>query len=99
MENVKQKRNFKDTVKDTGSKAKAYAKKQVEKVKNYGKKYGSDIRNAYDIGFARGWVESYDIPNRVGAKTAAAYGYKKGLSQRRKSDKYIKQYNRGGKKQ
>ena len=99
MENVKQKRSFKDTVKDTGSKAKAYAKKQGEKVKTSAKKYGSDIRNAYDIGFARGWVESYDIPNRVGAKTAAAYGYKKGLSQRRKSDKYIKQYNRGGKKQ
>ena len=99
MENVKQKRSFKDTVKDTGSKAKAYAKKQGEKVKNYGKKYASDIRDAYDIGFARGWVESYDIPNRVGAKTAAAYGYKKGLSQHRKSDKYIKQYNRGGKKQ
>ena len=99
MENVKQKRSFKDTVKDTGSKAKAYAKKQGEKVKHYGKKYASDIRTAYDIGFARGWVESYDIPNRVGAKTAAAYGYKKGLSQRRKSDKYIKQYNRGGKKQ
>ena len=99
MENVKQKRNFKDTVKETGSKAKAYAKKQGEKVKTSAKKYGSDIRNAYDIGFARGWVESYDIPNRVGAKTAAAYGYKKGLSQRRKSDKSIKQYNRGGKKQ
>ena len=99
MGNVKQKRSFKDTVKDTGSKAKAYAKKQGEKVKNYGKKYASDIRDAYDTGFARGWVESYDIPNRVGAKTAAAYGYKKGLSQRRKSDKYIKQYNRGGKKQ
>lgn len=99
MENVKQKRSFKETVKDTGSKAKVYAKKQGEKVKNYGKKYASDIRDAYDIGFARGWVESYDIPNRVGAKTAAAYGYKKGLSKRRKTDKYLNQYNRGGKKQ
>lgn len=100
MENVKQKRNFKDAVKDTGSKAKAYAKKQGEKVKNYGKKYASDIRDAYDIGFARGWVESYDIPNRVGAKTAAAYGYKKGLAKRRKSDKYVAQYQRqGGKRQ
>ena len=99
MENVKQKRTFKETVKDTGSKAKAYAKKQGEKVKTSGKKYGSDLRTAYDIGYARGWDESYDIPNRMGAKTAAAYGYKKGLSQRRKSDKYIKQYNRGGKKQ
>lgn len=99
MENVKQKRTFKETVKDTGFKAKAYAKKQGEKVKTSAKKYGSDLRTAYDIGYARGWDESYDIPNRVGAKTAAAYGYKKGLSQRRKSDKYIKQYNRGGKKQ
>ena len=99
MENVKQKRTFKETVKDTGSKAKAYAKKQGEKVKTSGKKYGSDLRIAYDIGYARGWDESYDIPNRMGAKTAAAYGYKKGLSQCRKSDKYIKQYNRGGKKQ
>ena len=99
MENVKQKRTFKETVKDTGSKAKAYAKKQGEKVKTSGKKYGSDLRTAYDIGYARGWDESYDIPNRMGAKTAAAYGYQKGLSQRRKSDKYIKQYNRGGKKQ
>lgn len=98
MENVKQKRSFKDTVKETGSKAKAYAKKQGAKVKNYGKKYAADIRDAYDLGFARGWVESYDIPNRFGAKTAAAYGYKKGLARRRKADKYINQYNRGGKK-
>ena len=37
MENVKQKKTFKQTVKDTGSKAKAYAKKQGAKVKNYGK--------------------------------------------------------------
>ena len=33
MENVKQKKTFKQTVKDTGSKAKAYAKKQGTKVK------------------------------------------------------------------
>ena len=31
MEATKQKRTFKETVKDTGSKAKAYAKKQGEK--------------------------------------------------------------------
>ena len=94
MENVKQKHGFKESVKDTVSKAKAYEKKQVERVKNYGKKYASDMRDAYDIGYARGWVESYDIQNRVGARTAAAYGYKKGLTQRRKSDKYTKQYNK-----
>ena len=98
MGNVKQKRTFKETVKDTGAKAKAYAKKQGEKVKTYGKKYGADLRAAYDMGYARGWDDAYEIPNRVGAKTAAAYGYKKGAKNRVKSDKYIKQYNRGGKK-
>ena len=98
MQAVKQKKTFKETVKDTGSKAKAYAKKQGEKVKSYGKKYGADIRTAYDIGYAHGWDDSYDIPKRLGAKTAAAYGYKKGATNRRKADKYTKQYNRGGKK-
>ena len=96
MEATKQKRTFKETVKDTGSKAKAYAKKQGEKVKNYGKKYGADIRTAYDIGYARGWDDAYDVPKRLGSKTAAAYGYKKGLANRRKSDKYVKQYGRRG---
>lgn len=98
MQAVKQKKTFKETVKDTGSKIKAYAKKQNEKVKSYGKKYGADIRSAYDKGYARGWDDAYDIPKRIGAKTAAAYGYKKGLAKRRKADKYTKQYNRGGKK-
>ena len=94
MENVKQKRTFKETVKDTGSKAKAYAKKQGEKVKTSAKKYGSDLRTAYDIGYAQGWDTSYDIPKRIGAKRAAAYGFKKGIRNRRKSDKYTKQYNK-----
>lgn len=96
MEAVKQKKTFKETMKDTGNKAKAYAKKQTDKVKASAKRYGSDIRTAYDIGYAKGWDESYSIPNRVGAKTAAAYGYKKGVTNRRKSDKYTKQYNRRG---
>ena len=82
---VKQKKTFKESVQETGAKAKAYAKKQGEKVKTYGKKYGADLRTAYDI------------PKRVGAKTAAAYGYQKGIKNRVKSDKYIKQYQRGGK--
>ena len=108
MEETKQKKTFKESVKETGAKAKAYAKKQGEKVKAYGKKkyeqaktsakkYGSDIRTAYDIGYKRGWDDAYDIPKRVGAKTAAAYGYQKGIKNRVKSDKYIKQYQRGGK--
>ena len=96
MEAVKQKKTFKESMKDTGNKAKAYAKKQTDKVKQYGKNYKSDLQKAYEIGYGKGWDDSYDIPKRVGAKTAAAYGYKKGITNRRKSDKYVKQY-KGGK--
>ncbi len=63
------------------------------------KRYGTDIRNAYDIGYAKGWEDAYVIPKRVGAKTAAAYGYKKGLRNRRRTDKYVKQYENRGKRQ
>ncbi len=94
MEAVKQKKTVKESVKETGNKAKAYVKKQGDKVKTSAKKYGSDIRTAYDIGYARGWDDSYDIPNRFGARTAAAYGYKKGAHNRQRSDKYTKQYGR-----
>ena len=96
MEAVKQKKTFKESMKDTGNKAKAYAKKQTDKIKQYGKNYKSDLQKAYEIGYGKGWDDSYDIPKRVGAKTAAAYGYKKGITNRRKSDKYVKQY-KGGK--
>lgn len=96
MEAVKQKKTFKESMKDTGNKAKAYAKKQTDKIKQYGKNYKSDLQKAYETGYAKGWDDSYDIPKRVGAKTAAAYGYKKGITNRRKSDKYVKQY-KGGK--
>ena len=96
MEAVKQKKTFKESMKETGQKAKSYAKKQTDKVKNSAKRYGSDIRTAYDIGYAKGWDDAYTVPKRVGAKTAAAYGYKKGLTNRRKSDKYTKQYGRRG---
>lgn len=95
MEAVKQRKTFKESMKDTGNKAKAYAKKQTDKVKQYGKNYKSDLQKAYEMGYAKGWDDSYDIPNRVGAKTAAAYGYKKGVVNRRKSDKYTKQYKGG----
>ena len=95
MEGIKQKKTFKESMKDTGNKAKAYAKKQTDKVKQYGKNYKSDLQKAYEMGYGKGWDDSYDIPNRVGAKTAAAYGYKKGVVNRRKSDKYTKQYKGG----
>ena len=98
MEAVKQKKTFKQSVKETGGKVKDYGKKKYEQAKTSAKKYGSDIRTAYDIGYAKGWDDAYTVPKRFGAKTAAAYGYKKGLTQRRKRDKYNEQYNRGGKK-
>ena len=94
---VKQKKTFKESMKETGGKVKAYGQKKYEQAKTSAKKYGSDIRTAYDVGYRRGWDDCYEIPNRVGARTAAAYGYRKGAKNRRKSDKYTKQYNRGGK--
>ena len=92
----KQKKSIKESIKATGSKAKDFAKKQVGKVKSSAKKYGSDIRTAYDIGYARGWEDAYNVPKRVGAKTVASYGFKKGLKNRPKSDKYIAQSKRKG---
>ena len=98
MEKVKQKKSFKATMKDTGAKAKAYAKKQTDKVKKSAKRYGTDLRTAYDIGYTQGWNAADVIPNRVGAKTAAAIGYKKGVKNCLRTNKYEKQYNRiGGK--
>ena len=94
MTKTKQKKTFKESMQETGGKVKAYGQKKYEQAKTSVKKYGSDIRTAYDIGYKRGWDDCYDIPNRVGARTAAAYGYRKGAKNRRKSDKYIKQYDR-----
>ena len=96
MEGVKQKKTFKESMKETGGKAKEYARKQADKVKEYGKNYKSDLKKAYDIGYGKGWDDSYDIPKRFGASTAAAYGYKKGVKNHRKSDKYVNQYNKQG---
>ena len=95
---VKQKKTFKESMQETGGKVKAYGKKKYEQAKTSAKKYGSDIRTAYDVGYKRGWDDAYDIPKRVGAKTAAAYGYKMCIKCRIKTDKYTNQYNRGGKK-
>ena len=93
---TKQKKTFKESMQETGGKVKAYGQKKFEQVKTYGKKYGSDIRTAYDIGYKRGWDDAYDIPKRIGSKTAASLGYRKGVTNRKRSDKYVAQYNRRG---
>lgn len=99
VESVKQKKTFKEKVKDTGRKTKTYVKKQATRAKESAKRYGSALRTAYDIGYARGWDDAYEVPKKFGAKTAAAMGYKKGIRNRRRSDKYINQYGKkGGKK-
>ena len=97
MEKVKQRKSFKETMKDTGSKAKAYAKKQTEKVKKRAKRYGADLRTAYDIGYTQGWNAAEILPNRLGTRTSAAMGYKKGVRNCLRTNKYQKQYNRAGK--
>ena len=91
------KSGFRESVQNTGNKVKTYANKKYEAAKSSVKRYKTDIRTAYDIGYSRGWDEAYDIPKRFGARTAAAYGYKKGIKCRYKSDKYVKQYQRKGK--
>jgi hypothetical protein len=92
------KTGFKESVKNTGTKVKNYASKKYQSAKEYGRKYKDDIRTAYDVGYSRGWDDAYDIPKRFGSKTAAAYGYKKGIKSRHKTDKYTKQYSRKGNK-
>lgn len=60
-------------------------------------KWRADMRTAHDKGYAKGWEEAYNIPNRFGSRLAAAYGYTKGVKDRFRADNYIKQYNRQGK--
>ena len=91
---VEKKAGIKESAKNMGSKIKSYVNKKHQSLKGYAKKFKDDIRKAYDIGYSRGWDDAYEIPKRIGAKTAAAYGYKKGVKQRHKSDKYTNQYNR-----
>ena len=62
------------------------------------KSYKSDIVDSYDIGYAIGWDHAYDIPNRLFAKTAATYGFKEGMRNKHRVDKYTKTYQKKGKK-
>ena len=55
----------------------------------------SDLMDAYDIGFAKGWDDAHLITKRMGARSKAAAGYKKGIKSRLIVDKYMAQYNQG----
>ena len=68
------------------------------KPKHKGKSYKGDIVDAHDIGYALGWDHAYDIPDRLFAKTAATYGFKKGMRNKHRIDKYNKIYQKQGKK-
>ena len=68
------------------------------KPKKHGKSYKGDIVDAHDIGYALGWDHAYDIPDRLFAKTAATYGFKKGMRNKHRIDKYNKTYQKQGKK-
>lgn len=97
MEQTKRKKTFKESMQATGRKVKSYAKKQTDKAKASVKRYQADLRSAYDVGYARGWDNAYALPKRIGTKTFAAKGFKRGLSERKKADKYLNRYHRGGK--
>ena len=89
---------FKETAGRAYRSTKEYASKKLESAKAYGRQYGSDVRTAYDVGYARGWEDAYQIPQRVGTRMAAAYGYGLGMKHRFRRDKYNAQYSRKGKK-
>ena len=67
------------------------------KAKKSKKSYKSDIVDAHDIGYALGWDHAFDIPDRFLAKTAAAYGFKKGMRNKHRVDKYNKTKQKKGK--
>ena len=79
---------FKRTVKKAGKKTKDFVGKKTAQVKAYQKQVKSDKNTAYDIGFKHGWDEAYNIPKRYSARSAAAQGFKKGVVNRYRSDKY-----------
>ena len=83
---------FKRTVKKAGKKTKDFVGNKTAQVKAYQKQVKSDKDTAFDIGFKHGWDEAYNIPKRYSARSAAAKGFKKGVVNRYRSDKYAKHY-------
>lgn len=94
---TKKESGFKSTMKKAGAKTKAYAKKKTEQVKEYRRQVKSDKDTAYDVGFKRGWEEAYNIPKRASARSAAAQGFKKGVINRYRSDKYAQSHKKKSK--
>ena len=52
------------------------------------------IDKAYSIGYSKGWNDAYNVPRTVGARAAAAFGYDRGVRNRRRSDTYVKRFNK-----
>lgn len=71
------------------------SKVKKEKIPRPMSRRKSDLMDAYDIGFAKGWDDAHLIPKRMGARSKAAAGYKKGIKSRLIVDKYMAQYNQG----
>lgn len=55
---------------------------------NRGGSYASAIRTAYNYGFRDGYAAHENLPNVRGARSAAKYGYGRGLSAHNKVNKY-----------
>lgn len=84
----KKESGFGRTLKRAGEKTKAFVDKKAAQAKEHRRQYENDIDAAYDIGFQKGWNEAYSIPKRSGARAAAAKGFKKGIANRYRADKY-----------
>ena len=52
------------------------------------------LDKAYGIGYSKGWNDAYNIPRTTGSRVAAAIGYDRGVRNHRRSDVYIKRFNK-----
>ena len=71
--------------------------KNPSKVRKKFDKYKSDVVDAFDIGYASGWVTSYEVPDCLFGKFHAMLGFKRGLRDHRRADEYVKRYKKKGK--
>ncbi len=84
MAKAKARRTFQQNVSIKAAQVKASVKKKYAEFKVYGSAYAKDLKKAYQVGYSRGWDDSKKIPKRLGAKTAATYGYGRGISEYRR---------------